>query len=80
MKRPIGVNPLVGGIGRYFCLLAFERSAQLLLFPLLLRAVHDTAWICDAPLPVQTLAAGAAVGAAVSVVKYPLDKAFLRKV
>ena len=69
MKRPAGVNPLVGGIGRYFCLLAFERTAQLLLFPLALRTVHDCAVTCDAPLPAQTL-----------VVKYPLDKGYMRKV
>ena len=80
VKRPAGVNPLVGGIGRYFCLLAFERTAQLLLFPLALRAVHDCTLTCDAPLPAQALAAGAAVGAAVSVVKYPLDKEYMRKV
>ena len=71
MKRPAGVNPLVGG---------FERTAQLLLFPLALRTVHDCAVTCDAPLPAQALAAGAAVGAAVSVVKYPLDKGYMRKV
>lgn len=79
VKRPGGVNPLVGGLGRYFCLLSLERALQLLLFPLVLRSVHDS-FACDAPLPAQTLAAGAAVGAAVSVVKYPLDKAYMRKV
>ena len=57
-----------------------QRTAQLLLFPLALRTVHDCAVTCDAPLPAQALAAGAAVGAAVSVVKYPLDKGYMRKV